>query len=134
MLNANKIIASQAIVWLVVAALLVLAPKVIISFFGSSYTPFTITLARLFGAELTGLALVSWITREPSDLSTLRGLALSYFICNSLGFIASVLGSSSGALLRTGWLLIALYLLYALLFAYLRFVALGRTELRQMKS
>jgi hypothetical protein len=113
---------------------LILAPKLIIEFFGSSYTPFTITLARLFGAELTGLALVSWITRDPSESSTLRGLALSYFICNLLGFIACVLGSSSGALLRTGWLLIALYLLYALLFAYLRFVALGKPDLSTDKG
>lgn len=128
-LNAKIIIASQAVLWLIVAVLLVLFPKLIISFFGSSYTPFTITLARIFGSELTGLALVSWITREPSDSSTLRGLALSYLICNSLAFIACVVGRSSGALVeRTAWLLIALYLLYALLFAYLRFVVLVRTD------
>lgn len=124
-LNANIIIASQAVIWLITASLLVITPKVIVSFFGSSYTPFTITLARIFGAELTGLAFVSWITRNPSESSTLRGLALSYLICNSLGFIVSLFGWLSGSLAQTsGWLLIALYLLYALLFAYLRFVVL----------
>ena len=134
MLNANKIIASQAVLWLLAAVFLVLAPTLIVSFFGSSYTPFTIMLARLFGAELTGLALVSWITRDPSELGTLRGLALSYFICNSLGFFVTLFGTSSGALLRTGWLLIALYLLYALLFAYLRFGVLNESKLQQMKG
>ena len=134
MLNANKIIATQAVLWFVAAVFLVLAPELIVSFFASSYTPFTITLARLFGAELTGLALVSWITRDPSEVSTLRGLALSYFTCNSLGFIVTLFGSSSGALLRTGWLLVVLYLLYALLFAYLRFGVLNEPKLQQMKG
>lgn len=127
--NANIIIASQAVIWLITASLLVITPKVIVSFFGSSYTPFTITLARIFGAELTGLAFVSWITRNPSESSTLRSLALSYLICNSLGFIVSLFGWSSGSLAQTSaWLLIALYLLYALLFAYLRFVVLVRID------
>jgi len=123
-LNANVIIASQAVIWFILASLLLLAPRLIVSFFGSSYTPFTITLARVFGAELTGLALVSWITRNPPDSSTLRGLALSYLICNSLGFIVCLFGRLSGALQTTAWLFVALYLLYAVLFGYLRFVVL----------
>jgi hypothetical protein len=127
-LNANIIIASQAVIWLIAASLLVIAPKTMISFFGSSYTPFTVTLARIFGAELTGLALAGWITRNPSESSTLRGLALSYLICNSLGFIVSLLGWSSGSLQTSAWLLISLYLLYALLFAYLRFAVLVRID------
>jgi hypothetical protein len=122
--KANFIIASQSVVWLIVAGLLLLAPKLMISFFGSASTPFTVTLARILAAEMTGLALVSWITRNPSDASTLRGLALSYFVCNSLGFIVCLLGRLSGTLQTTAWLLVALYLLYALLFGYLRFIAL----------
>lgn len=123
-MNANVIIASQAVIWLIVASLLLVVPKLMVSFFGSSYTPFTITLARIFGAELTGLALVSWITRDPSDSSTLRGLALSYLACNSLGFIVCLLGRLSGTLHTAAWLFIALYLFYAVLFGYLRFVVL----------
>lgn len=121
-MSSSKAIASQSIIWIIVALFLVLMPEPMLAFFGSSYTPFTVTLARIFGSELTGLALVSWITRETAEPGKLKALLLCYFICNSLGFIVCLLGRQSGALTQAGWCLVGLYLLYALLFAYLRFI------------
>jgi hypothetical protein len=121
-MSSVKVIASQSIIWLVVALFLVLLPEPLLGFFGTSHTPFTATLARIFGSELTGLALVSWITRDTADPRKHNALLLSYFICNSLGFIVCLLGRRAGALTEAGWALVGLYLIYALLFAYLRFM------------
>ena len=118
-MSARMIIASQSVLWIILALILVLAPESIVTFFGATHTPFTLTLARIFGAELTGLALVSWFTRNPQDPNVLQALLLSYFTCNTLGFIASLIGRMSGTMVPRGWLVVALYFLYALLFAYL---------------
>lgn len=121
-MTASKLIASQALIWIIAALFLVLIPEPMLAFFGTSHTLFTVTLARIFGSELTGLALVSWITRDTAEPGQRNALLLSYFICNSLGFIVSLLGRQSGALTQAGWYLVGLYLIYALLFAYLRFI------------
>ena len=118
-MSSRMIIASQSVIWIIVALFLFLAPETIVTFFGATHTQFTLTLARIFGAELTGLALVSWFTRNPQDPKVLQALLLSYFTCNTLGFIASLLGRMSGTMIPRGWLVVALYLVYALLFAYL---------------
>jgi hypothetical protein len=127
-MSSVKVIASQSVIWLVVALFLVLLPEPLLGFFGTSHTAFTVTLARIFGSELTGLALVSWITRDTADPRKHNALLLSYFICNSLGFIVCLLGRRAGALKEAGWALVALYLVYALLFAYLRFMRPRRAD------
>lgn len=125
-MSSVTVIASQSVIWLVTALFLVLLPEPMLGFFGTSHTPFTVTLAQIFGSELTGLALVSWITRDTADPRKQNALLLSYFICNSLGFLVCLLGIKAGALRQAGWLLVGLYLLYALLFASLRFLKPGR--------
>ena len=125
-MTARIVIYSQAAIWFVVALMLLAYPVAPITLFGASYTPFTVTLANIFGAELMGLALVSWFTRETTNAVLRRHLLLAYFICNSLGFLASLWGRLSGALVSAGWILVALYLLYAVAFAYLRFTPAGR--------
>jgi hypothetical protein len=127
-MSAAKVIASQSIIWLITALFLILLPERMLTFFGTFYTPFTITLAQIFGSELTGLALVSWITRELAEPAKRDALLLSYFICNSLGFIVSLLGRQAGALRPSGWFLVGVYLIYALLFAYLRFIKPVRAQ------
>lgn len=122
------VIASQSIIWIIVALLLLLAPGLILTFFGFETSPYIITLARIFGSELAGLALVSWLTKDMAETKILRGLIYSYFTCNTLGFIASLLGRLSGAMLPSGWLVVVLYLLYALLFAYLLLTTLRRAR------
>jgi hypothetical protein len=79
-------------------------------------------VARIFGAELTGLALVSYFTRHTREPKVLSLLTLSYTICNTLGFVISLHGVITGALNQKAWGLVVLYLIYAVGFAYFHFV------------
>lgn len=115
------VIDSQAAIWLLLSVMLLLYPEPLLSL-GTSHTPFTATVARIFGAELMGLTLASWFTRHTTDPVVRRHLLFSYFVSNTLGFIVCLWGRLSGTLVPLGWVIVALYLLYAVAFAYLRFV------------
>ena len=115
------VIASQSILWLIVSILLLLAPRYFLGFFGPGITPFGETVAQFFGAELSGFALASWFTRNVESVAVIRRLVSSYIVCNFLGFLVSLTGTLSGRLNSHAWLLVALYLGYALMFSYLCF-------------
>ncbi len=133
-MRPSTIIGSQSILWFIIAVPLVAWPEGLLGIFGPELTPLGYVVARIFGAELIGLALASWFTRQPpaylvelvgadrlglqSIRAVERGLFGAYVTSNSLGFLASLRGTLSGTLNSRGWLLVALYLIYALLFAY----------------
>ncbi|MES1241950.1 MAG: hypothetical protein ABUT39_10060 [Acidobacteriota bacterium] len=118
-MSTDTAIRSQAVLWFVVSVVLIAAPRVLLSFLGLEPTSGSLVVARIFGAELISLALVSWITRNPASPRTLRALCLSYVLCNSLGFAVSLQATLAGVMNAFGWVLVALYGLYATGFALL---------------
>ena len=109
----SRFIASQSLLWSFFALWLLVAPTLLLGVLGAQATPATNLVARIFGSELAGLALVSWFTRNASTLEMRRRLAVSYIVSNTLGFVTSSLGTVAGTFNSLGWLLVAIYLIYA---------------------
>jgi hypothetical protein len=115
------LIVSQSFLWAAASALLVIAPETILSWFDMPQSPSQHALARVFGAELSGLTLVSYFTRHLVYTPRKKSLALAYAVCNSLGFAVTSGAIIQGSMARFTWALSGLYLIYALAFAYYRF-------------
>lgn len=117
---AAPLIATQAMVWMTVAVFLLVRPGFLATVFYTAPLDDTgLIVARLFGAELAGLALASWVTRPTASAVRPRPLFASYFACNFLGFLISAGASMRGATTATGWMLVFLYFFYAGAFAAL---------------
>ena len=120
-MQAPFIIASQSIIWVIAALLLLLFPARFTSLLGPDLSDYGLAVTRIFASELMGLAIASGVTR--ASVSCRRGLCWAYVTSNSLGFavcLAAVLGD---VMKPTAWALVVLYLIYALLFAYLLLTA-----------
>lgn len=126
LLRGETVIASQSAIWLVVALLLLLLPQSLLSFVAGPPSADAVGLARIFGAELAGLALVSWFTRREGDSPAYSRILFSYVVSNTLGFAASSYAAATGAFNRRCWFFAALYLLYAAAFIYLCLARRGR--------
>jgi len=125
-LRGETVIASQSAIWLVTALFLLLLPQTILTFAAGPPSPDAVGVARIFGAELAGLALVSWFTRREGDPSVYSRILFSYVVSNTLGFAASLYATVAGVFNRRCWLFAALYLLYAVAFIYLCLARRGR--------
>jgi hypothetical protein len=103
--------------WAVFALWLLISPATLLGVLGAETSAVTALVARIFGSELAGLALVSWFTRGAEEVAMQRRLAFSYVVSNTLGFGVSLQGTLAGTFNGLGWVLVVLYLVYAVGFA-----------------
>jgi hypothetical protein len=112
----SRFVASQSILWAIMAILFLILPVQFIGYFGPVLSPGAEVVARLFGAELTALAIVSFTETARRWPSNTRAVWFAYAASNTLGTIVCFLGIRAHALNERGWFLVAAYGLYAAVF------------------
>jgi hypothetical protein len=115
------LIVTQSFLWAVASLLLLAAPHAIFLLFGMELSPTSSALARVFGAELTGLTLASYFTRHLVYGPRCKNLAMAYTASNTLGFVVTGRAMMLGSMSSFTWVLCGLYFIYAVGFAYFRF-------------
>lgn len=128
MIRLRNLLIVQAIVMLVLAAGLLLAPKTILNLFGLSVgatVNFNATMnfvAQMLGAALIVPGLLSWFAGNMED-SAQRLVAISLLIFNAVGFgVSFFVGVLPEVMSIAGWILVVLFLLFAVGFAYFLFM------------
>ena len=112
----KRFVASQSFLWIAMAALLVACPRQFLGFFGVTLDAGSLVLCRLFAAELTALALVSFFETSKNWPTVPRMAWLAYTLSNTIGFLSSLAAVQAGTFNQRGWLIVAAYLLYAAVF------------------
>lgn len=84
----------NAVVGLAFGAILLLVPQPFVSLNGLGSDPATLVFARLYGAELCGFSVATWLVR--TDVRPPRGIVLGHVVNESLTAIVIVLGALAG--------------------------------------
>jgi hypothetical protein len=118
----------NTIVALIFAAGLLLAPKTMLALFHlsvGSTVSFNATLnfvAQLLGAALILPFLLTWFASSMTEAGARRSVAVSLFVFQIAGFAVSLLGMLSKVMSVTGWVIVALFLFFALGYGYFLFM------------
>ncbi len=121
-MKLGNLLMAGAVVTLIFGLSLVLIPGTLLSLYGITINGAGIVLARLFGAAFLGFTVLNWSARNAADDQVLRGIVLANLLMDAVGFIVTLLGQLAGLANALGWSCVALYLLFALGFAYFQFV------------
>jgi len=121
-MKLNPFLAVNAATGLVLGLVLILVPRPFLAFNGIEADAVGLTIARLFGAEFIGFNIATWMARSSSDPSARRIVVLGHFVSESLGFILALLAKLAGLGNALFWGIVAVYLFFALGFAYFQFV------------
>jgi hypothetical protein len=121
-MKLSHLLAAGAVVTLVFGLALVLVPGPLLGLYGVTVNEAGILIARLFGAAFLGYTVLNWFARDSADTPTLRGIVLANLIMDVVGFVVTLLGQLAQVANALGWSSVALYLLFALGFAYFQFV------------
>jgi hypothetical protein len=114
---------AKAIVVAIFGIGFVLIPSALASLYGMTLDPAGVLMSRLFGGGFIFEAIVLWFARKTvrSDVAC-RGIIIGVVVSNTIGFIVCLLATLAGTWNALGWLSVALYLVFALAFAYFLFV------------
>jgi len=112
----KRFVASQSLIWICMAALLLIIPRQFIGFFGPVLDAGSVVLARVFSAELTALAFVSYFETSKHWPAFPRMAWLAYSLSNGIATIVTLCAVLSGAFNVYGWFIVVTYLLYAVVF------------------
>lgn len=101
-----------------------LVPETMLGLFEAEAYVATILMARFFGSAMIALGLLLWFTKDVSDLSMQKWMAISMFATALLGLIVTILGvTPASAVIRAkGWVAIVVYILFALGYGYLLYL------------
>lgn len=108
-----------AIVSLVYAIWLVVNPASLFSLYGVPFNDSAQLMGWLFAAALFALGLVAWLARKAEGC---RKVVVTAFLVGALaGLIVSFYGVYTGLMNTTGWIVVIIYLILFLGFAYFQF-------------
>jgi hypothetical protein len=84
----------------------------------------TLLMSRFFGTAMLTLGLVLWFAKDTTDESIQKGISIALLIGAVAGLVVTALGTfSSNAVIRAnGWLVMVIYLIFGLGYAYLLFM------------
>ena len=101
----------------------VLAPVQLLSFYGVTLEGAgSIVVARLFGAALINLGLITLLVRNVTAAETQQAITLGGFVGDGIGFVVALLGQLAGVTNALGWSTVIIYLFLAVGFGYFRFM------------
>ncbi len=100
-----------------------LGPATLLKFFGLTTGKTETLLGQIFGATLVGFAALAWFSRDVADVHSAPGPTATFIIFGAIAFVVSLLAMLS-QVTRAGaaWILVILFLLCAVAFAYFQFI------------
>jgi len=113
----------NAIVVVLLGAAFLIVPDRALGFFGTETYAATLLVARFFGSAMIALGLVVWFAKD-ADAAVQKGTGWALFISSILGLVVNVIGISpaSGVIRANGWITIIVYVVFALLYAFMLFM------------
>jgi hypothetical protein len=93
-------------------------PSFIYSIFGASLAVGGVFAAREYGASLMGNLMLTWFARNSQESEARLAIILALFVYDAFGFIVTLLAIITGALNPLAWLVVVVYLFFALGFGY----------------
>ena len=97
---------------------IVIAPNFMYSFFGASLAAGGIFAAREYGAAMIGILMLAWFARNSQESDARWAIVLALCVYDAIGVLVTLIAIFAGALNPLGWLIVALYLFFAVGFGY----------------
>ena len=121
-MNSKTVLLVKALISVVLALLLLFLPSTFGGWFGLPSQDVGNLMARFFGVALLGIGLICYVSSSATASALRKNVILSLFITDTIGFILALIAQLQGAFNGLGWLIVALWLILALLLGYSYFL------------
>ncbi len=108
----------KAVVCLCLGISILIVPDFIYSIFGASLAAGGVFAAREYGASMIGNLMLTWFARNAQVSDTRWAIVLALCIYDAVGVVVTLIAIFSGAVNPLAWLIVVLYLFFAVGFGY----------------
>lgn len=114
----------NAIVAILFGAAFLVVPEAALAQFRTETYAATLLVSRFFGAALLTIGFLLWFAKDAAGESVQKGMGAVMFASAILGFVVTVMGTagSKSVIRANGWVVMVIYLLLTLGYAYLLFM------------
>ena len=123
-MNYKLLFVLNAITALLLGLVFLFIPVKMLELLGAETYVVATLLAQFFGTAMISLGLLLWFTKDTEDEVIQKWMGISMFTSALLGLIVSAIGISplSGVLRSNGWVIILIYLIFALGYGFMLFL------------
>ena len=97
-------------------------PSVVLNQFDVDDYASTRTVAQFFGTAMLALGLLLWFAKDVTEAGMQKGMSIALLVGAGGGLIVTFLAMTSRVMRSNGWLVLVIYLLFGLGYAYLVFL------------
>ena len=108
----------KAAVCLCLGLSILIAPDFIYSIFGAALAAGGAFAAREYAASIMGNLMLTWFARNSQESDARWAIVLALCVYDAVGFIVTLIAMFTGVLNSLGWLIVLLYLFFAVGFGY----------------
>ena len=123
-MKLKTLLVINAVVSVISATAFMLFPEKGNAMYGVESNPASLFMGLYGALGSLAIASVTWFARNVEDRKAQRAIILAFLITYIIGVIISVSGTISGVM-KYGWPVVGIYLLFALGYAYFQFFKRG---------
>jgi len=119
-MSLRNLFVATAVLGIIFGLAYLLVPEPVMRVFGTHSDAAGYLAARFFGGACLGLGVMAWLARERGEDSE-KALVPGFTIVFVLGTLLSIYGTLNGLFSSVGWVVVLIFLVYAVAFAYFEF-------------
>jgi hypothetical protein len=120
-MNRSGFFVIASILGLVFGLAFLLAPEKLMSFYGVTLDPAGQWIGRFLGAQLVGLAIITWLARNAPTSGTLSAIMIGNLVGSAIALVLAMLQGIAGFGNALVWSTAVVYAFLAAGFAYFQF-------------
>lgn len=114
---------AKAIIVLLFGIGFILLPNMLAPMYGMTLNPAGVLMGQLFGASFVFEGIILWLCRNLTRADVaMQAILLGVVVSNVIGFVVTLLATLANVWNSLGWLPVLLYLVFALAFAYFKWI------------
>lgn len=112
----------NALVAAVFGGAFLVVPTMALQRFGVDEYASTKLVLQFFGTALLTVGLLAWFAKDVTEGGVQKGMGIALLIGSLAGLVVAVMGTAAGSIRQLGWLVILIYVLFALGYGFLLFL------------
>ncbi len=117
-MTLKTLLVIKAVVCLCLGISILAVPEFVYSIFGATLAAGGIFAAREYAASMMGNLMLTWFARNAQESDARWALILALCVYDAVGVVITIIAILSGAVNSLAWLVVLLYLFFAVGFGY----------------